>query len=226
MKFEDVYAIVGNVPFISEGNARRLYQMIIDRQISNVLELGMAHGTATCIMAAALQENGGGLVTSVDLLEVKEHFKPSPEEQLGQAGLTDFVKIHRMKTGYTWFLHDEIVRNTRQNVCKQIYDLCIIDGPKNWTIDGAAFFMADKLLKKKGVLVFDDYRWTYAHSAKTRAITDGICHRELSVAELITPQIKEVFELLVRQHPNYGNFTLVADSDWAMAEKIAVDHSA
>jgi hypothetical protein len=34
------------------------------------------------------------------------------------------------------------------------------NGPKNWTIDGAAFFMADKLMKAGGWIIFDDYDWT------------------------------------------------------------------
>ena len=65
--------------------------------------------------------------------------------------LSNFATVKRMQTGYTWFLHDEIVKNTKDNICNKVYDLCIIDGPKNWTIDGAAFFFVDKLLKKNDI---------------------------------------------------------------------------
>jgi hypothetical protein len=54
-------------------------------------------------------------------------------------------------------------------------------------------------------------------------MTDGITHRELSSSELETPQIREVFELLVRQHPSYSNLMLIEESDWALAQKIASD---
>jgi predicted O-methyltransferase YrrM len=218
MKFETIFSMIGSVPYISKNNARFLYDMILKERLGSILELGIAHGTATCFMAAALQELGEGSITSVDLIEVD--FKPSAEEQLEKTGLSRFATVTRMQTGYTWFLHDEIVRNTTDNVCNEIYDLCIIDGPKNWTIDGAAFFMVNKLLKKNGWIIFDDYHWTYAEANNRRSSTDGITHRSLSKDEQEIPHVKEIFELLVKQHPNYGNFKLFESDDWALAQKI------
>ena len=141
-----------------------------------------------------------------------------------QTGLSEFATVTRTQTGYTWFLHDEIARNTANGVCNEVYDLCIIDGPKNWTIDGAAFFFADKLLKKNGWIIFDDYNWTYASADTQREATDGITHRALSKDERETPQIREVFELLVKQHPSYGNLVTLDDGDWALAQKTQSDN--
>lgn len=129
-----------------------------------------------------------------------------------------------MQTGYTWFLHDEIARNTKNNVCGEVYDLCVIDGPKNWTIDGATFFLADKLLRKNGWIIFDDYNWTYASKDDVRDQTDGVSHRSLSRDELETPHIREIFELLVKQHPHYGNLLLLDKGDWAIAQKTMSDN--
>jgi hypothetical protein len=172
-------------------------------------------------MAAALHELGTGLITCVDLLEPTFPFNPSAEEQLQLAGLSQFVEITRMETGYTWFLHDDIVRHTTNDRCEEVYDLCIIDGPKNWTIDGAAFFLVDKLLKKNGWIIFDDYNWTYAYASEVigRETTDGITHRQLSRTERDTPQVKAVFELLVKQHPSYSNLIVLEETDWALAQK-------
>jgi predicted O-methyltransferase YrrM len=217
MKFELISEIVKGVPFIEAQNARHLYDLIIRERTMRILELGIAHGTATCIMAAALEELGGGAITSVDLLEAQSEFKPSPEEQLAKANLSRFVNVVRMQTGYNWFLHNEIKRLTAGNSCSQEYDLCIIDGPKNWTIDGCAFFLVDKLLKDNGWIIFDDYHWTYAAAMNRRDATDGITHRSLSEDERAIPHVKEIFELLVQQHPNYSQFYQV--SDWAIARK-------
>ena len=221
MKFEEIFSMVGKVPFIDKGNARYLYDLILENKLTNILELGIAHGTATCYMAAALEELGGGSITAVDLLEVKDSYRPSAEEQLAQTGLSQFANVVRTHTGYTWFLHDEIAKNTKDDICQATYDLCIIDGPKNWTIDGAAFFFADKLLKKDGWMIFDDYFWTYAEVDGLREATDGITHRSLSPDEKKTPHIREVFELLVKQHPSYGNLMVMPESSWAMAQKTA-----
>jgi predicted O-methyltransferase YrrM len=224
VKFEEISSIVDNVPFISKNNGKYLYDLIIKERLTNILELGIAHGTATCYMAAALHELGKGSITAVDLIEVKDHYKPSAEDQLVKTGLSKFANIVRMQSGYTWFLHDDIAKNTKNDVCNEVYDLCIIDGPKNWTIDGAAFFFVDKLLKKNGWIIFDDYNWTYAAADKNRDSTDGITHRSISKDELVIPQIREVFELLVKQHPNYGRLIILDGDDWALAQKLVSDN--
>lgn len=224
MKLNEVTINVGNIPFISKSHGSFIYNLILKEKLANILELGIAHGTATCYMAAAIEELGCGSITSVDLLETMDTFKPSVEEQLGKTGLSNIVTVKRMQTGYTWFLHDEIVKNTEGNICTPIYDLCIIDGPKNWTIDGAAFFLADKLLRNNGWVIFDDYNWKYANADLTRTSTDGITHRFLSEDERETSQIKDVFEFLVKQHPNYKNF-MVLNNEWAIAQKITPNAS-
>ena len=219
MTFDQIASLVGHVPYIPKHNARFLYDLILKEKLGRILELGIAHGTATCYMAAALDERGKGQITAVDLIAAKDWFRPTAEEQLEKTGLGSFVSIYRMQTGYTWFLHDEIRRRTVDNRCEEIYDFCIIDGPKNWTIDGAAFFFVDKLLKPGGWIYFDDYSWTYAESDTKRDVTDGITHRELSQEEKVTPHIKEVFELLVKQHPNYTHFSVFDKAHCALAQK-------
>lgn len=222
MKYQEVHSIVGGVPFISTNNSKFLYDFILKNKLINILELGIAHGTATCYMAAALDELGEGSITAVDLIEVRDYFQPSAEDQLDKTGLSKFANVIRMQTGYTWFLHDEILKNTKHNVCNEVYDLCIIDGPKNWTIDGATFFMVDKLLKKNGWIIFDDYNWTYASADSRRDSTDGITHRSLSTEEQVIPHIREIFELLVKQHPHYGELLILRQDDWALAKKICL----
>lgn len=216
MKFDEIYSRVGHVPYITKDHGQYLYNMILEQKLTDILELGIAHGTATCFMAAALQELGRGCITAVDLIDV--NFQPTAEAQLKKVGLDAYAKVVRMKSGYTWFLHDEIARRTKDDKCEEAYDLCIIDGPKNWTIDGAAFFMADKLLRKNGWMIFDDYDWTYASVSRDGDATDGISHRSMSEAEMKTPQVREVFQLLVKQHPNYGTLRVMNES-WGMAQK-------
>jgi len=218
MKFDKIYPKIQNLPYIKKHNAKVLYKFIIENEIKEVLELGFAHGKATLVVASALQEVGGGCVTSVDLKA--SSFEPSLENLLQKSelkNLSRYVEIRRMKSGYSWFLRNEIRENTQKGKCKEKYGLCIIDGPKNWTIDGHAFFCVDKLLKNGGWFIFDDYDWRYANqSGKT---TDGISHRSMSEEEINTAHIKEVFELLVMQHSSYGQFKIHEQGDWAWAKK-------
>lgn len=60
MKFETVLQAVKDVPYIAPNNAKELYSFIIKNKIKTVLELGIAHGTASCYIAAALDEISGG----------------------------------------------------------------------------------------------------------------------------------------------------------------------
>jgi hypothetical protein len=137
-------------------------------------------------------------------------------------GFKDIVSVHRERSSYTWFLKKEIVAQTHDNVCTPKYDLIFIDGPKDWTNDGCAFFLADKLLTQNGAILFDDYNWSYRgdESARGKPHARGYVFPNMSEEEYREPQIKAVFELLVLQHPNYGKFEII-DDQLAMALKVA-----
>lgn len=93
------------VPFISPEHELELYEVVLPERLERILELGIAHGTATCYMAAALEETGQGKITAVDLKGTA--LRPSAEEQLEACGLSRWAELVRMETGYSWFLHDE-----------------------------------------------------------------------------------------------------------------------
>lgn len=225
MRFEEVHAIVDGTPFIYERNAKLLYNLIVDGGRKSVLEMGIAHGVATCYMAAAIDEIGGGVIHAVGLESARNHFSPSPEDPLERLGPSHLVELHRMRTGCNRFLHDQIVASTKNLVREEQNDLCIINGPKNWTIDGCAFFLADELLRHGGTLIFDGYSWIYADAAKRgNEVTGGVTSRSPSEDELNIPQVREVFELLVRQHPDYSKLEVSPMADWAIARKVTSRH--
>lgn len=219
MKFEVVKTKTEGIPYISPQNARILYDLIVKENLTNILELGVAHGTSTCYMAAALDEIGDGLITAVDLENDSATQNPSLAEQANSLNLSKYIKAVYTKSGYSWFLHDEIVRCSNGTVCNPVYDLCIIDGPKNWTIDGGAFFLVNKLLKPGGWIIFDDYNWTYATAARRKGQSIDELKKRMSESEMETPHIREIFELLVKQEKNYTNF-VVLRGNWALAQKV------
>jgi predicted O-methyltransferase YrrM len=214
VKFRDVEEQVRGIPFTSAERGRELYDFVMEMKPQRCLELGFAHGVSTCYIAAALQEVGNGRIDAVDLVEPVRD--PCAEELLIRCGLAGQVDIFRERNSYTWFLKKEIETNTgTEGICIPCYDFIFVDGPKNWTIDGAAFFMADKLLKPGGVILFDDYNYAYGSAD---GATDGITHRELSDDERTEPHVKAIFHLLVMQHPKYGAFEIV-NEQWAWAKK-------
>jgi predicted O-methyltransferase YrrM len=220
MKFKDVAAILDGIPYTDLSKGKNFYDFVMDSRPRQSLELGFAHGVSSCYFAAALHELGPDHhLTCVDL-ESSSSLSPNIETLLARCNLTQQVTVTRVKSSYTWFLKRKIEEQTKRDGGRPYYDFCFIDGPKNWTIDGAAFFMVDKLLRDDAWLAFDDYAWTYReHEVKNGfAETDGVVHRSLEGDEFAEPHVEAIFRLLVMQHPSYSNFK-VQDNVLAWAQK-------
>lgn len=216
MRFGEIRSILKGIPYTRAERGKKLYEHILSTRPAECLELGFAHGVASCYIAAALHELGGGNLTCVDLHSSVD-MRPNIEELLETAHLSEFVTIHREKNSYTWFLKKAIEQCSEKGHCTPRYDFCFIDGAKNWTIDGMAFFCVDKLLRQNGWLLFDDYRWRYRD--RSVSVSDGIVIRDMSDDQIDTPNIALVFNLLVIQHAAYSKF--IIDEDWAWAQKVA-----
>ena len=82
-----------------------------------------------------------------------------------------------------------------------LYDFCFLDGQKNWTVDGLAVFLIEKLLRPGGWLLMDDLGWTYSPDRQGWHYSIDI--GRLSEKERREPHIRAVFELIVKQHPAF-----------------------
>ncbi len=181
-----------------------LYDFICREHPSECLELGFAHGVSTVYLAAGLEANGAGRVTSVDLVVAGER-EPSAEQLVERAGLSSRVDLVFEPTSYNWFLHRRIrEQRTDAGACEPYLDFCFFDGAHRWVDDGLAFFLVDKLLKPGGWLLFDDLTWT-------------IDAQDVHESERSLAQVGEVFDLLVKGHPSYDHFE--TDGEWGWARK-------
>jgi predicted O-methyltransferase YrrM len=229
MTYDEALKNLKGLPHISDTQGRALYEFVRREKPRCCLELGHAHGVSSAYIAAALDEVGGHLDT-VDL-ELSADLTPNLETLLARMGLSRLVSIHREVNSYTWFLKKKIAARSSDARCLPCYDFCFIDGAKNWTIDGLAFFLVDKLLNDNGWILFDDYSWTYEKYLRRKEVLDGITIRKLGPDERAEPHVAQIFQLLVRQHPSYSNFT-VQSNWWAWAQKtrggrtnVATDHA-
>jgi hypothetical protein len=93
-----------------------------------------------------------------------------------------------------------------------------IDGAHNWTIDGFAFFLVEKLLRPGGWLLLDDLAWSYGDSGSSFGPGQGPDALGLSAAERALPHMRLVFDRLVAQHPGFSNLR-IEDEDWGWAQK-------
>ena len=121
-------------------------------------------------------------------------------------------------SSYTWWLKEQVqARSDRAGNVEPLYDFVYLDGAKNWTIDGLAVVLIEKLLRPGGWLLMDDLPWTYAQDPGREA-TDGIVHRELSEPERSEPHLRAVFDLIVAQHPSFTELK-IQDEWWGWARK-------
>jgi predicted O-methyltransferase YrrM len=204
----EVRKIVGGLPQMTFEQAERITKFIADEKVESILELGFNHGVSTCYMAAALSEHGRGSIVTIDL-ELARHHAPNIEQLLDRIGERHRVEVFYEPTSYTW----RMMRFLEENPVPR-FDLCYLDGAHSWFIDALAFFLVDRLLRPGGWIIFDDLDWTYATSP---TLKNKASVRSMPPDEQTTPQVRQIYELLVKPHPSYHNFRI--EDDWAFAQK-------
>ena len=210
MTNQEIKAIVGDTPHMSLDEADKITRFIADHNVESILELGFRYGVSTCYMAAALARLGRGSIVTIDLLSARAA-QPNIEGLLTQVGERDRVTVFYEPTSYTWRLMKFLEQSPIPS-----FDFCYLDGAHSWFVDGLAFALVDRLLRPGGWIIFDDVDWTYATSPAL-STTDWV--KNMPSDERDTPQVKKVFDLLVKTHPDYSNFRI--EEGWAYAQKKA-----
>lgn len=210
MRFEDVEAAVSGVPFMNPARGRLVYDHLIAHRLPRVLELGFAHGTSTCYLAAAVDELGpDGHVLTIDVSAAADR-SPNIHQLLEKTGLSGRVRPVFAERSFTWELMKLLEQDPRPR-----FDFIYLDGGHTWDVTGYGFFLADLLLEPGGWLLFDDLDWTIAGSPGAR---DRQWARRLPEEERTTAQVRKVFDLLVRPHPGYIDVS--DDGVWGWARKL------
>ena len=179
----------------------RLYEVIVDNNYKRILELGTKGGVSTCYLAEALDCIGGGEIVTLYLPQVKS-LKPNVKDRFRKLNLSYKVRLKvLMNKSYTW----ELMKFLEKKVDK--FDFCYIDGAHLWEVDGFSFFLVDKLLKPGGCIVFDDLNWRLAFSS---------CWKQTHhIGFKFTKQVRKVWELLVKTHPDYHKFQEINGQGYA-----------
>jgi predicted O-methyltransferase YrrM len=203
MKYSDVlealrsYVVPGGRPpsvfLFPEKGMHDLYDCVVSNKLQNCLELGSGFGATSCVLAAAAAEVGG-TVTTVDLF-----FNTFVNANMLKAhcGIGNQLETVAEPLGYNWWLADLISKQTTDETCKPIFDLCFLDGAHEWEPDALAACLASKLLKPGGWFVLDDLNFNLRSIPNWKE-----SHGHLSDRELDTFQIAMVWNLIVRQDPS------------------------
>lgn len=213
MKFETVFPIIENVPYMKRSQGKLIYELILDNDIHDILELGIAHGTGSCYMAAALDEKKKGKIVTIDHHNALT-LEPNVFELIEKCNLKEYVKPVIASRSYNWELLKLIEQQTKDGVCEPIFDFCYLDGAHDFEPDCCAFFLVDKLLKPGGLILFDDLDWTFSNC---RNLKDTEMVQSMADDEKSTPHIRKLVDLIVLTHPNYEQPSVL--NEWFLIRK-------
>ena len=213
MEYEEIAARVGDIPYMSRKQGRKIYDHVRARRPAEVLEIGTANAVGASYMAAALEAKAARARSRAST--ARRELKPGPAKVLADAGLNHRVDLIRNPdSSYNWWLKKQIAARTdAAGNAEPVYDLVYLDGAHTWDIDGLAAILVEKLLKPEGWLVLDDMDWTHATSPTLAAAPPP----EFSDEQLREPHMQAVFDVLLKSHPSFTEFR--DDGDWGCATK-------
>jgi predicted O-methyltransferase YrrM len=145
--------------FITQGmqppELVRLYELVRDNGATSALEIGMACGTSSVVIARALADNGGGMLTSIDPFQ-SSTFESAGSRSVAAAG---FGAMHRLIEEPDYIALPELVAK------QQRYDFIFIDGWHSFDFALIDLFYADLLLDPGGVVALHDTAWPAVYKA-------------------------------------------------------------
>ena len=183
-----------------------IYKTIIERRYQSCIELGIYHGVGTCYIAGALHELGRGKVVGMDIKSAMR-LQPRADTLIESLGLSDYAEVIFGESSYTWYLMDRLERGDLR------FDFCYLDDAHTWDLTGFGFLLVERLLNSGGMIVFDDLDWSFANGWGGPIGTIP----KMPERQRVTPQVRKVFELLVKGNPSFSE--VWEEKGWGFAVK-------
>lgn len=199
-----IVAGIGGGTSLKRGE--EIHRFVKEHRFERCLELGFAYGVSSVWIGSALEGNGFGTLTSVDILAAHQR-QPTARETLERAGLTDRVELVYEETSYTWYLQRVLRQQLRDGRIEPVFDFVFLDGAHTWDADGLAFLLVDRLLKPGGWILLDDLAWKL----------DAARFPDVPPAQRELAHIREVWDLLVLPDSSYDEMS--TDGLWGWARK-------
>jgi len=177
-------------------------------KISSYAGIGVRVGDATLEAAEALSPGSEMHLFGYtgNLKKIRESLAPYEED----LHINYYENSYKNRDSYCWTLTNLLLdRAPLLEGQTPLFDYVRIDGLKDLTVDGLAFFLCDKLLMERGFIEFCNYTWTFMNSPsmnphKREKTDDDYTHEMCQHA-----QVKLVVDALVKTDPRYK--TIIKD---------------
>jgi predicted O-methyltransferase YrrM len=198
---------LGDLPYMRLEEAEKVFNLIETHRLYKCLELGFYHGVSSAYIAGAIDQLGRGSLITIDL-EWARNLRPNIDEVLTRVGLKAWVTCYFEPASYNW----RLMRFLEEGL-QGTFDFCYIDGGHSWYSTGFAFFLVAKLLRPGGWIIFDDLNWTH----EGEAVREVPRVKAMPPEERLTPQVRKVYELLVKPDPSFD--LCFEEGQWGYARK-------
>jgi predicted O-methyltransferase YrrM len=200
----------GHLFLLPEAVMRDLYDSVIAGKRVACLELGTGFGATSCVLAAAMQETGGKVVT----IDMFRHRPVGADLVAEFVGVEKHLDVVAEALGYNWWLADRIKERSASGTCSPMFDFCLLDGAHEFEPDALAITLATRLCKPAGTIVLDDLNFRLRDVPNWSGAFKGKTDRELD-----SYQIGLVWDLIVRPHPDLEDFRVTHDGRIGWARK-------
>lgn len=209
-KFDEVSEKFEKLPYMNHKQASFLRDLIVENDASNILEVGFHQGKSSAYIAAMLEDQQNGHLTTIDKLSAKSQ-SPTIHDVLEKLDLSHRVTPIFAERSYTWELAKMLQASPRPQ-----FDLCYFDGGHTWDNTGFGFHLVDALLRPGGIIIFDDLFWSLDWAVKNNPSMEKIA-KQYSADERAAQGVRMVFEILA---PNMGYTGYTGYSGrWGVAQK-------
>lgn len=221
--FDELVRRIDGVPEMSVDQGRRVWDHIRRTRPRLLLDIGTCYGASAAYMAGACQANGVGRVVTVDsgLFDHRSGARTWSEELFERCDVTERIEMVRIPhSSYAWWLADRVRRRTGPSgACTPEFDFIYLDGAKLLTLDATAVVFSERLLREDGWLLMDDLGWSFDNHDEVAPVLwySEDVQFPMSPQERSTPHLREVYDLVVKQHPSFTQF--VDDGWWGWAQK-------
>lgn len=209
-KFDLVTQQYENIPYMKHEQAVILRDLIHKEGAKDILEIGFYQGKSSAYIAAVLEDQGDGSLTTLDRKSAKRH-DPNIEKLLQDIGLMHRVTPIYCHRSYTWELQKLLNTPNRPQ-----FDFCYFDGGHTWDSTGFGVLLVDMLLRPGGVLLLDDMDWSIERSPHHRK--NPKLGAKYSAGERTAKPVRLVWDTIL-PHLGYSHIREYKAQRWGTARK-------